>query len=109
MYNARITPGKGSSRSAVRGVSGEACHQFHRLGLLGDECQPGDTAVGPRAVALADARDRAHQRHLVAELVGDGGDGLVLALGEIQLLDALGRTDLRYTATVRGDAREEAS
>src|SRR2546422_10388702 len=70
---------------------GKARHQLHRLGLFGGDRQPGDAALGPGAIALADARDRPHQRHLVAELVGDGGDGLVLALGEEQFLDALRR------------------
>src|SRR4030095_8607612 len=54
-----------------------------------DDREPGNTEAGPRAVALADPRERPHQRHLVTELVGDGGRGLVLALGEEQLLDAL--------------------
>src|SRR3989454_12188471 len=60
---------------------GEARHQLHRLGLLGGDGQAGDARVGPEAVALADARDRPHQRHLVAELVGGGGDGLLPPLG----------------------------
>src|SRR6266545_1580917 len=70
---------------------GKARHQLHRLGLLGRECQPGDAALGPGAIALADARDRPDQRHLVAKLVGNGGDGLVLPLRQIELLDALRR------------------
>src|SRR5882724_4785134 len=49
----------------------EPRHQLHRLGLFGRDRQPGDAAVGPGPVALADTRDGPHQRHLVAELVGD--------------------------------------
>src|SRR5205814_395148 len=64
-------------------------HQLHRLGLLGGDRQPREAAVRPRAVTVADAIDRADQRHLVAELVGHRGHGLVLAFGEEQLLDAL--------------------
>src|SRR5215510_3248006 len=77
------------SAGTAPGSGGELRQQLHRLGLLGDERQPGDATVGPGAVVLADPPDRAHQRHLVAELVGDGGDGFVLALGQVQLLDAL--------------------
>src|SRR5262245_2071585 len=72
-------------------LPGESRHQLNGLGLLGHQRQAGDAALGPRAVALADPRDRPHQRHLVAELVGHGGGGLVLALGQVELLDALGR------------------
>src|SRR5438093_8760632 len=78
--------GKGWRRRSSR----QACHQLHRLGLVGHEREAGDAAVGPRAVVLADPRDGAHQRHLVAELVGHGGHRLVLAPGQVQLLDALG-------------------
>src|SRR5881397_1379118 len=57
-------------RGAGTSVRGEACHHLHRLGLLGRDRQAGDAGVGPSAVALADARDRAHQRHLVANSSG---------------------------------------
>src|SRR5438876_6946540 len=73
-------------RSAIR----EPRHQLHRLGLIGGDRQTGDAGVGPRAIALANAPDGADERHLVAELVRHGGDGLVLALREIELLDLLG-------------------
>src|SRR5439155_5019936 len=69
---------------------GKARHQLHRLGLLGGDRQPGDAGVGPGTIALADSGDGPDQRHLVAELVGHGGDGLVFPLGEKELLDPLG-------------------
>src|SRR2546426_6713932 len=70
---------------------GKARHQLHRFGLFGGDRQSGDAALGPGAVALADARDRAHQRHLVAELVGHGRHGVLLPPGQEQLLDPLRR------------------
>src|SRR5712692_10504475 len=86
-----LSTGADAGSIARRRTSSQARHQLHRLGLFGRDRQPGDAALGPGAVALADARDRAHQRHLVAEFVRDGGDGLVLPPGEIQLLNALRR------------------
>src|SRR5262245_13138110 len=76
-------------RPLLSHAPGEARHQLYRLCLLGRDRQPGDSGIGPRSVPLADPPDRPNQRHLVAELVGDGGDGLVFALGQEQLLDLL--------------------
>ena len=47
-------------------------------------------AILPGAVALADAGRRADQRLHVDPFVGHGGDRLVLAMREIEFLDALG-------------------
>src|SRR5205814_1515580 len=73
-----------------RGSPRQARHQLHGLRLVGHDGEARDAAVRPRLVALADACGGAHQRHLVAELVGYRGHRLVLALGQVELLDALG-------------------
>src|SRR5262249_61456721 len=73
------------SAGTAPGSGGELRQQLHRLGLLGDERQPGDAAVGPRPGTLTNPPDPAPQRHTAAELVGDGEGGLALSAGQVRL------------------------
>src|SRR5262245_16051451 len=78
------------ARSARRPRPGQVGHQLDRLVLLRGDRHAGDAAVRPRAVALADPRRRADQRAFVDEVVGHRGHRLVLAVREVEFLDARG-------------------
>src|SRR5580658_3541526 len=58
-------------------------HHLDRLGLAGADAERIGAGVFPDAIALLDAGGWADQRLHVDPFIGDGGDRLVLVLGEV--------------------------
>src|SRR5689334_13277146 len=97
----RRTPGAASSTtmnssvtaraSAGRAGSGELGQELDRVVLVGVDRETRDAALRPRDEPFRDPLARTDQCAFVDVLVGDGGDRLIAAAGEEQLLDALGR------------------